>query len=230
LWFDMPIQGVPNLPPITINGNENLNPESLTSFELGYFGAWGALAGAQPGTVIGVGQVGNNNQFEAGVNLFYNLVDDLVAFESDPNDPLRVRPVNQDNEEVYGIELEGRYMLRESFSAFANYSYSVRRNRESGAESRDTPRNTANAGVSYTGNSFDAMLWANFRDATELDGVAIDSYILINGSVSYRFPVASGTTGQAFVRFFNLLNDKHREHPQGDAYGLIFTAGLQIDW
>ncbi len=42
--------------------------------------------------------------------------------------------------------------------------------------------------------------------------------------------IAWRATGQAFIRFFNLLNDKHREHPQGDEYGLIMTAGLQFDW
>jgi len=230
LWFDMPIEGVPGLPTITIAGNQALKPESLTSFELGYFGAWGSLVDARPGTVIEVGRLGESHQFEAGVSVFYNFVDDLVGFESDPGNPLRVRPVNQDNEEVYGFELEGRYMLRESFSAFANYSYSVRQGRETGETNRVSPRNTFNGGVAYTGNHFSAMLWANFRDNTELDDFAIDSYLLINGSVSYQFPVASGTTGQAFIRFFNLLDDKHREHPQGDEYGLILTGGLQLDW
>ena len=95
--------------------------------------------------------------------------------------------------------------------------------------------NTVNAGLSYTGvkkagSYFSGMLWANFRGSTELDDVAIDSYVLVNGSVSYNFDVAWGATGQAFIRFFNLLNDKHREHPQGDEYGLIMTAGLQFDW
>ena len=230
LWFNMPINGVPGLPTITIAGNRNLNPESLTSFELGYFGAWGRLVDVRPGTVIEVGPRGQSNQFEAGVNLFYNLVDDLIGFEGDPADPLRVLPVNQDNEEGYGIELQGRYIFGESFSTFANYSYSVRQNRDTGETTRVAPRNTVNAGLSYTGNHFNAMLWANFRGSTELDDIAIDGYVLVNGSVSYDFPIASGTSGQAFVRFFNLLNDVHREHPQGDAYGLILTGGLQIGW
>ena len=230
LWFNMPITGVPGLPTVTLTGNLDLNPESLTSFELGYFGAWGPLVDTQRGTVIVVGPTGESHQYEAGVKLFYNLVDDLVLFESDPADPLRVMPVNQDNEEVFGFELEGRYMLRESFSAFANYSYSLRRNRDSEEESRVTRQNTVNAGLSYTGSRWNAMLWANFKGSTELDDIALDSYVLVNGSVSYNFPIASGTTGSAFIRFFNLLNDKHKEHPNGDEYGLILTSGIEIDW
>ena len=74
------------------------------------------------------------------------------------------------------------------------------------------------------------MLWANYRAASEVDGLPIDSYVLVNGSISYRFPVARGTTGEAFIRFFNLLDDDHREHPNGDAYGLILTFGLEFSW
>jgi outer membrane receptor for ferrienterochelin and colicin/pimeloyl-ACP methyl ester carboxylesterase len=230
LWFDMPITGVPGLPPVTIAGNEDLDPESLTSFEIGYFGAWGPLVDARPGTVIEVKPLGESRQFEAGVNLFYNLVDDLVGFESDPLDPLTVFPVNQDDEEVFGFEVEGRFILRDAFSAFANYSYAVRQNRETGEESKVTPRNTANAGISYTGEKWNAMLWANFRGSSEEEGEKADAYVLINGSVAYLFPIIGGAEGQAFVRFFNLLDDEHKEHPQGDSYGIIITGGLQIDW
>ena len=74
------------------------------------------------------------------------------------------------------------------------------------------------------------MLWANFKGSTELDDIALDSYVLVNGSVSYNFPIASGATGSTFIRSFNLLNDKHKEHPNGDEYGLILTGGIEIDW
>ena len=84
--------------------------------------------------------------------------------------------------------------------------------------------------MAYSGHGLNAMLWANYYGASDLNGVPIDSYILVNGSVSYTMPLAGRSTGQVFIRFFNLLNDKHREHPEGDAYGLIFTGGFQFDW
>ena len=45
-----------------------------------------------------------------------------------------------------------------------------------------------------------------------------------------NFPIALEANGSAFIRFFNLLNDIHKEHPDGDEYGLILTGGLEIDW
>ena len=213
---------------VPILGNLGLSAESLTSFELGYFGAWGPLIDIAPGTVIVDDPRLWRHQFEAGVTGFYNLIDDLVGFQSNPLNPLQVLPVNQDDEEAYGVELEARYVFRESFSTFANYSYVLRRNRETGA--RSLPRQTVNAGVTYSGRGFNIMLWANYRADSEVDGLPIDSYVLVNGSISYRFPVARGTTGQAFIRFFNLLDDDHQEHPNGDAYGLILTFGLEFRW
>lgn len=216
LWFDMEITGVPGLPPITIAGNTDLKAESLTSYEIGYVGAWGT----------------SNKLFEANANVYFNTIEDLVEFQGDPNDPLTVLPVNQENDEVFGFELEGRYFMDESLYAFGNYSYSRRKRHPAGEPSRTIPRHTVSAGVSYSSERWSVMLWANWRDASEFDAIPVDSYLLLNGSVSYRFDVAHKDSGpgQAFVRFFNLLNDKHREHPQGDEYGLIITGGLQFDW
>jgi len=231
LWFDMQVEDVPGVPvAITISGNDDLDAESLTSFELGYFGSWGAVLDVEPGTLIAVDPKSEPHEFEAGVTAFYNVIDDLISFQSDPADPLVVLPVNQKDEEVFGFELEGRYVFSDSFSALANYSYAVARDRETGERNRQAPLQTVNAGVAYSGHGFNTMLWANYHDDSELNGVAIDSYILVSGSISYGFPVALRTDGQVFIRFFNLLDDDHREHPQGDAYGLILTGGLQLDW
>ena len=65
---------------------------------------------------------------------------------------------------------------------------------------------------------------------TEADGLPVDSYVIVNGSVSYSFLLAGGTKAQAFIRFFNLLDDEHKEHPNGDSYGLILTGGVGFDW
>jgi len=231
LWFDMPVTGVPGVPaPITIAGNLDLKPESLTSFEIGYFGSWGPDVDVERSTLVAVDPMRGNHQFEAGVSIFYNLVDDLIDFQSDPNNQLRVLPMNQDDEEAYGFELEGRYVFSDYFSAFGNYSFVIRRDRDTDEENELAPRNVVNAGIAGTGFGFNSMLWVNYYDQTQLFGIDIDSYVLVNGSVSYAFPVSDRATGQAFLRFFNVLDDVHREHPQGDDYGLIISGGLQLDW
>ncbi len=74
------------------------------------------------------------------------------------------------------------------------------------------------------------MLWANYYDKTELYGDGIDSYVLVNGSINYGFLFSNRTTGKVFIRITNLLDDLHREHPEGDAYGMILSSGFQVDW
>ncbi len=53
-------------------------------------------------------------------------------------------------------------------------------------------------------------------------------YVLLNGSVSYAFPVGS-SQGNVYLRAFNLV-DEHREHPDGQAYGAMVMAGLSFTW
>ncbi len=231
LWFDMPVTGVPNVPgTITIAGNNQLNAESLTSFEVGYSGSWGKLLAIEPGTVIETNPLWSSHQFEAGISAFYNMIDDLISFERDSNNPLRVMPVNQGDEEAYGFELECRYVFSDSASLFGNYSFAERRDRETGERNELVPANTINSGLAFSKGRLSAMLWANYYDRTELNGIGIDSYVLVNGSVNYGFLFSNHTAGKVFLRVTNLLDDLHREHPEGDAYGMILSCGFQVDW
>jgi outer membrane receptor for ferrienterochelin and colicin len=228
LWFDMSVslQGVTG----TVLGNDDLDPESLTSYELGYFGAWGRQMDVPPGTMVEIDSEAGSHQFEAGVSVFYNLIDDLIVWDSPRGNPTIVRPENKNDERSYGVEVEGRYLFTDSFSALLNYSYAERENRDSDEEDFVDPLQRVNAGMTYSGYGLSAMLWAHFSDETELDDEEIDSYFLVNGSLSYRFSLALRSDGLVFVRVFNLLDDDHREHPKGDSYGMIFTGGIQFDW
>ena len=73
---------------------------------------------------------------------------------------------------------------------------------------------------------------AHMRGAVEakLFGIGVGSYVLLNGSIEYGFLLSEGARGRVFVRAFNLLDDVHREHPEGDAYGLLVTAGLRAEF
>ncbi|MCA8944203.1 MAG: TonB-dependent receptor [Planctomycetes bacterium] len=231
LWFDMPVQGVPGVPgTLTIGGNSDLDPESLTSFELGYSGAWGTLLGIAPGTIIPTDETSSDHQLELGVNGFFNRVDDLISFEPDPGDPTRVIPANQDDEDAYGFEVEGRYVFSDSMAVFANLTKVIRKDRATDSRNRLAPPHTANAGVTFSRFGFDAMLWTNYYDHTELFGIPIGSYVTVNGSVSYAFELNDRATGDVFLRVFNAFDDAHREHPEGAVLGRIVTAGVRIDW
>ena len=63
---------------------------------------------------------------------------------------------------------------------------------------------------------------------TVFGGVPVDSYVLLNGSVSYSFRAGSGQ-GSVYLRVFNTL-DQHREHPDGQSYGAMVMAGVSVTW
>jgi outer membrane receptor protein involved in Fe transport len=198
----MPVT-VPTLPvPVRITGNRDLRAETIKSLEVGYLGD------PLPNVT-------------AGVTLYYNFIDDLIDYQQVPSLP-GVIPMNQEDEEAYGFELEAEYEFTETLTGFGNYAFGIRR------EHRFAPRNKANLGVRLT-EPIQAMLWLHYYDSTELFDVKVDDYVLVNGSLSYRF-LDDSTKGSAFVRAFNLLDHDHREHPEGQEYGLILTGGVELSF
>lgn len=211
IWFDMPVVvelgGVPQ--PATIVGNDDLEAEQLRSFEIGYRGR--PLA-----------------RLRAGVTAYYNRVDDLVQFDAVA--PQVLAPINKDDEEAWGLELEAEYLFSDSIAGFFNYSYATRRDRDTNERNKLAPRHKANLGVRVSSAlGFRGMLWVNYFDETELEGAVADAYTLLNGSVSYAFPLGKAQS-TLFVKAFNLLDNDHKEHPEGAEYGLILQGGFAIDW
>jgi iron complex outermembrane receptor protein len=208
-FFDMPVT-VPGFPPLTIQGNENLDAETMLSLELGYFGA-------------------PTDSLKAGVNVFYNFVNDLIVFRPVPGSPTTLAPFNRNDEDVYGFEIEGEYLFSDWISGFANYSYEIRQNRDTSERILSAPQNKANVGVRVsTGGGFSAMLWLNYFDETAFNGVPVDAYVLLNGELSYTFPIGQ-TEGRVFLQAFNLV-DHHKEHPDGQFYDAIVMAGFGLTW
>jgi iron complex outermembrane receptor protein len=212
LWFDLPV------PPFgaTVRGNRGLTPEHLRSFELAYRGVF----------PFGL---------EVRANGYYNQIDDLVDFIVDI--PTAVRPVNNASDEAWGAELHLDWTVAEEWTFFANYAHAVRRNRASGLSNPSAPPHTASAGIRMTDLAgFFAMLWLGFTDEVEFidpnGGTSIGRvppYALLNLRVSHRV-----TWGNArfnfFLQAFNLLDQVRREHPSGDAYGILFSGGAELTW
>ncbi len=225
LWFNLPVT-VPGLPPIIVDGNTSLDPEKIRSFEVSYYG-WPA------------------DQLRGSVNVYYNLIDDLVVFQGTlSGGSITGAPMNTNDEEAYGVEIEGEYFFGEGldaksdtkdpvYSVFGNYSYGVRRNRDTDTLVRFGPRNKANLGLRFAQDRVTASLWATFFDNSFVDSAPfseVSEYLMVNGNVSYRMfgNGKSESTGSLFVNAFNLLDNDHKEHPSGDRYGLILTAGFNV--
>jgi outer membrane receptor for ferrienterochelin and colicin/pimeloyl-ACP methyl ester carboxylesterase len=228
LWFDMPL-AVPGAPgPVVVRGARDLEPESLTSYELGYFGSWGPVVDRAPSGLPGARDTAH--RFEGGLLGFHNRIDDLISFAATPGATTIVAPRNGADEEAYGVEAEGRYVFSDEFSAFGNHAWTQRRDRATGERSPFAPEHKSNLGVAYSGSRWEATLWAYRQDAVALFGEEVPSYVLLNGSVSWRFDLNLAAKGRLFVRAFNLLDDDHREHPEGDRMGLLFQVGAQVAW
>lgn len=215
IWLDLPV-AVPNpVPPpssftVNIVGNRDLEAEKLRSLEAAYSGETGPL--------------------RVGATLFYNLMDRLIHF-------VGVAPENNGKEETSGGELEADILLSPNFLLFGNYTYVVRRDRDSGKSNRGAPRNAGNAGLRCTtSEGWAGILWVTATDAVQFedpDGHRLPgragAYALLNARVSYSFSLHEAK-GTAFVQGVNILDHDHREHPQGESYGALLTAGVELSW
>jgi iron complex outermembrane receptor protein len=212
LWFEMPVLGGSGM----ILGNDDLKPEQVRSFELGYLGRPVAWA-------------------QVELTLYYNLIDRLINFEESA--PFVFRPENNGKEEAWGGEAQVLLQLTKELSGFANYGYSIRRDRDTGRANSGAPRNKGAAGLRWTPGAGTTLpvggsLWSSFFDTVVfVDGSSgaplgkAEAYALVNAELDYRF-----SWGRLFVRGFNLLDHDHREHPQGDSYGIIVMGGLDARW
>lgn len=211
LWFDMPVLG--GL--ARLLGNEDLEPERLRSYEASYR--------AQP-----------DPSLRGAVTVYYNIVDDLISFGAVA--PGTFAPENLLDEDAYGAEAEVEKQAASWLWTFANYSYTKRRDYDTHDRRPDAPRHTANAGLraTFEDPAITAALWVTFFDEVRFRDPRtgailgdVDDYTLLSGRVSYGLPVKGLT---AYVQAFNMLDDDHRQHPQGDKYGAIFLGGLEAAW
>jgi iron complex outermembrane receptor protein len=223
IWFNMPINPAgPPAPPVppgspTVAGNRDLKPQEMRSFEIGY---WGRPV----------------ERLQVESSVYYNLTDRLAQFKPGPNNT--VTRQNVDYEDAYGIEASVEYQLSKEVYVFGNYAYEIRQNRDNGDRIPSGPKNKANAGARVVNrDSLSGMLWVNFFDeVTFLDpnntvqpAPSVPAYTIVNAKVWY--PIKLGKAdGRVFAQGFNLLDNVHKEHPNGDAYGLIAMAGFEIAW
>ncbi len=224
LWFNMPLNpldidplsgGV--VPNITVTGNRDLKPEEIRSFEIGYWG--------RP-----------QRRLQAECSIYYNLYDRLFVFENNPGTTTASRH-NVNREDSYGVEANVEFQLTNEIYTFANYAYEIRRDRDTHNGIPGGPRNKANAGIRVISpQGLSGMLWVNYFDEVDFTDKKtgrslgrVPAYILVNAKIWHPFRLGKAE-GRVFLQGFNLLDNVHREHPQGDEYGLLGLAGVEIAW
>ena len=202
---------------VTLIGNTELSPEWITSLEFGYRGKIG-------------------NRLKLNVDTFFNRLHgltEIVYLESYhenalfPGSPGGIIPslasiANVRDAEARGGEIAMDLTITRWLTAQANYSYQHVTDLETGVEIESAPRHKVNPGLyAKLGKSMRVSLFANYVDRTVWDGVEINSYTLLNSMISYKM----GNTDIA-LSAFNVLNNRHQEHPQGDEVGRSVVLSL----
>lgn len=204
---------------INFQSNPDLDPERLTSIELGY----------------------NTSQLEdrllVNFNLFYNQVRDLIMINFPSLTDVWLTDFgftysNVLDEDVYGLEAEANYRPLSWLSAFINYSFTWVESSFPDKSTEDpddmttetarrTPRHKVNGGVSAElANGFSGTMILHFVDETywppnvdrELNVFPlgeVPAYAILNLRVGYKF---WKKRAEASLSGFNLLGS-HKEFP-----------------
>jgi iron complex outermembrane receptor protein len=161
-----------------------------------------------------------SGRLRGSLSFFVNRFDDFIyqSFTGAVEDGLPVLAYTQDDTELTGFELDGRYSLWESGSSHLDLSFQWDRVR---AELRDTgeplpriPPQSFGVGVHYHTTRWHAF--AELRRSDEQDRVAenetaTDGYTLVNAGTSYRF-FWSDQVFDLLLRGRNLTDEEARNH------------------
>ncbi|HMS82272.1 MAG TPA: TonB-dependent receptor [Nitrospira sp.] len=227
---------LPGSPPINtvVLGSTDINPEYITSYELGYQGWWW------------------EHRLRTRVTGFFNHIADLITFRNPTSNPLNpVRPMNGGIADVYGGEVGTEFLATSWLSGFANYAYQEIGQTSQGFSRRGFPHHKVNVGLRLNWNPFrgeilyhhvgaasyplaDAFtsLAPFFPAGTLLPTEDVRSYNLLNFRLGYL--LWRQQTGdhiqeaELAISVFNALNDTHREHPLGDLLGTRVMGWLTV--
>jgi len=226
----------PPLPPgsqteITVLGNENLNPEKIQTYELGYQ------------TLI-------KRKARIKIDLFYNKITDFIgtgdyvpiSFIKNPItqdiilDPATELPipsvitqsfVNLGNAEAHGGEIEIDLLVNSLMRVRSNYSYLKMRNRYTLNQYQAPPKNklnvicdfTFNNGLSFNtlGHFVDRAQWDIDTDNDNIpEKHTTKAYVTLDIRLAYSIP---NTNLNLVLSSQNVFNNQHKEYPIGESIG-----------
>jgi iron complex outermembrane receptor protein len=197
------------LPPndvVMIRGNKNLDPEEITSYELGY-------------------QTLLFKRLKARVDLFYNDLRNMSTGVTQTDD-LEFTVLTQGDGYVFGGEIGVEFLFSDWLKGFANYSYQQRH-----ADPNILglgPRHKGNIGLSFNlPKRFEADVFMNAVGRSTGAPAPVDPYTTLNLRLGYPFEIL-GTKARLSFAVSNLFNDKHKEFPGGDTIERRITGLLQF--
>jgi iron complex outermembrane receptor protein len=216
-------------------GSDNLEPEQMISYELGYQGWY------------------LKHRLQVRTAAFFNHISDLVDVRiAGPTTTIfnngGAFTRGGGEADIYGGEAGADFLITRWLSGFANFSYQEFGQTFRGQLARGMPRYKANAGLRLDfENGVSGEILYHYYGATTysinsafpaLLGPAspnprVGSYNLLNLRGAYRFWRQKATGGynreaELAVTAFNALNDRHKEHPLGETIGSLVMGWLTV--
>lgn len=214
-----------------MNGSNNLTPEVITSYEIGYQG-WFL-----------------KHRLRARLDLFFNHISDLIGRGGVTGSTTAftffngaTATSNGGSADIYGFETGVEFLATPWLTGFANYAFQEIGQTYSTTNRvhRGAPRVKANVGfraeldnglngeitLHYVGSanysidpSFAAFSIPPFLGSPPPSS-KVESYVLLNLRSAYQFwKVGGRNQAEVALAIFNTLNDRHKEHPLGETLG-----------
>jgi len=216
--------------PIVVNaiGDDDLDSEEITSFELGY----------QTRLF--------DNRMEFKIDTFYNILDEIIEFRRAdlpfPPTSIDLSYVNAGKAEAYGGEVSVAYHLNDRLSGYFNYSYQELKARDDGVQFQSnkdgdiidsSPRHKINAGIyGELENGLNGSIDLNYVSEVDVGVfdftgdfgtigfyepvvIPLDDYTRVDARIGYKFPE---TDVEASLIIQNALDDFHQEFPSGEHF------------
>ncbi len=215
---------------IKASGNEDLDAESITTYEAGYQRAL------------------YNRRVKLQLNVFFNQIKDFIDIKTMGGVfPVSVRMQyhNVNNSQAIGGELALDMRWSEQFSGFVNYSFQELHftsedfltpfRKENGHRITSAPQHKVNVGVNmHLKSGFSSNLMAHYVSSTNWEWTFSsplvgdqDDYFFVTGRVAYRF---WHERLEAAVSGYNLFNSRQKQFPLGDEPETRVLFTLRIDY
>jgi outer membrane receptor for ferrienterochelin and colicin len=215
----------------TLNGSDQLIPEEIISYEIGYQG-WHF-----------------KHRLRTRIDLFFNHISDLIGRGLVTGSTTAFTFFNGASSgssggaaDIYGFETGIEFLATPWLTGFANYSFQEIGQSYGSANrvQRGGPRFKFNGGLRsefengfsgeavlhYVGSasysidpSFTSLSMGIFPGSTP-PSTEVGSYVLLNLRGGYQFWKVNGKDqAEVALAVFNALNDRHKEHPLGEILG-----------
>lgn len=193
-------------------GNENLNPEESTGFD------------------VGVEQDLQENKLTVGITYFFNDFDNLITFDPDTNTFQNIVAA-----ESMGVEAFTTVHPINGFSLRVSYTYTDTEDKATGEDLLRRPKNKLGINANYQflekGNINVGYIFVGERDDLDFNTfpatrIKLDNYQLVNLAVSYAITDYFQISG----RIENLLDEDYEEILGFGTPGLSGFAGVKVSF